>query len=49
MRKNDQRLALRLSAEDKRFLQQQARRKKMSVSRLVRQVLTQVNPAPNED
>lgn len=42
-RKKDNKLTLRLSAEDKRFLQRQAKKNKMSVSRLVREVITQTN------
>lgn len=43
MRKKDNKLTLRLSAEDKRFLQRQAKKNKMSVSRLVREVISQTN------
>lgn len=45
MRKKDEKLTLRLSQEDKRFLNKQARRNKMSLSRYVRNVVT--NSYPN--
>lgn len=47
-RNKDEKLTLRLSQEDKRFLSKEARKHKMSVSRYVRNIVTNSYPQIEE-
>ena len=47
-RKKDEKLTLRLSQEDKRFLSKEARKHKISVSRYVRNIVTNSYPQIEE-
>lgn len=48
MRKKDEKLTLRLSQEDKRFLSKQAKAHNLSLSRYVRNVVTNSYPQIEE-